>query len=95
MTDPRWREFDEMGEEVVRQKLAGAFGEHKAKSAREWLAWKEYQRLAESEASKGKLAEDSIRLARRQDIRQTIALIVAIPAAIVAVISIYFWLKAI
>jgi hypothetical protein len=91
--DKLWTEFEAVGEELVRQKLAGAFGERKAKSAREWLAWKERQRLITSEATKAELAADSIRLARRQDRRQTVALIIAIPAAIVASISIYLYLK--
>jgi hypothetical protein len=91
MSDQRWIEFEEMGESIVRQKLANGFGDNKAKSAREWLAWKEAQRLLASEAAKEAYSEVSIRMLRRQDIKQTIMLIAAIPAAMVAVISIYLY----
>lgn len=100
MTDHHWKDFEEMGEEAVRRKLAGAFNDTKKKSAREWLAWKERQRFLESEAAKESYNEKRSLMDCRMEKRQTITLVVAIhsaisaiPVAIIAVISIYLYLN--
>lgn len=89
----RWKKFEELGEEKVRQQPAHeSIGANHERAAREWLSYKE--RLRESSDSERNSASnlEQLRIARSAKNAAWTAAIAATIAAICAAISIYITL---
>jgi hypothetical protein len=88
LQDVRWKEFEELGEEEVRKRLAGhIWGEDKERLARQWLEAREAAKAAENRRKTLALAKEANDLARsandvarRNNIVATLALVVAMIA---------------
>jgi hypothetical protein len=99
-TSARWQEFESLGEEDVRKRLAASiYGEDKARLAREWLDHKRSLRVAEDNAANLASAKEANSLARTaNDLAErsldaartsnTIAIIALVAAAIAIAVSI-------
>jgi hypothetical protein len=88
-TERRWKQFEELGEERVRQNLAAhIYGEDNTRLAREWLAHKAATRQSDSDARDAASSLEQIRIARSAKNAAWAAAIAAIIAAICATIAI-------
>ncbi len=92
--DVRWKEFDGLGEEEVRKRLAAhIWGEDKERLARQWLESREWSRSSEDSRATLALAKEANDLARSaNDIARsnnTIAMIAIIAAVIAIAVSVF------
>jgi hypothetical protein len=100
VNDVRWKEFEDLGEEDVRKRLAQhIWSEEKERLAREWLAFRETRldREANELARKANvaakeandLARSANEIANRNNVIATLALIGAVIAIGVSFISLF------
>jgi hypothetical protein len=93
VNDVRWREFEDLGEEDVRKRLAAhIWSEEKEKLARQWLEHRgtslarEANDLAREANNAARQAND---LASKNNIIATVALIIAVVAIAVSIIGLF------
>lgn len=88
--DVRWKEFDGLGEEEVRKRVAASiWGEEKTALAHQWLEHRQWN-TSSADAREGlALAKDANDLARRGNTIATFALIGAALAVVVSILGLF------